>query len=40
MERKLYYGGPILTMDKACPSVEAVLTEKGKILASALNIAL
>lgn len=33
MERKLYYGGPILTMDKAMPRAEAVLTENGRILA-------
>ena len=33
MERKLYFGGTILTMDKTCPSAEAMLTENGKILA-------
>ena len=31
--RKLYFGGPILTMDRECPTAEAVLTENGKILA-------
>jgi len=31
--KKLYYGGSVLTMDKACPRVEAVLTQDGKILA-------
>ena len=31
--RKLYFGGPILTMDRDCPTAEAVLTENGKILA-------
>lgn len=29
---KLYYNGSILTMDKSCPRVEAILTENGKIL--------
>ena len=31
--KKLYFGGPILTMDRDCPNAEAVLTENGKILA-------
>ena len=31
--KKLYFGGPILTMDRDCPTAEAVLTENGKILA-------
>ena len=31
--KKLYFGGPILTMDREHPTAEAVLTEKGKILA-------
>ena len=31
--KKIYFGGPILTMDRDCPTVEAVLTENGKILA-------
>lgn len=31
--KKLYFGGPILTMDRDCPTTEAVLTENGKILA-------
>jgi len=30
--KKLYFGGPILTMDRACPRVEAVLTENGIIV--------
>lgn len=30
--KKLYFGGPILTMDKAAPTADAVLTEDGKIL--------
>lgn len=30
--KKLYFGGPILTMDKTCPKAEAVLTENGRIL--------
>ena len=33
MKRTLYYGGPILTMDKFCPRVEAMLTENGRIAA-------
>lgn len=32
--KKLYVGGTILTMDKSCPSVEAVLTENGRIVAA------
>lgn len=31
--RKLYFGGPILTMDKENKTAEAVLTENGKIIA-------
>lgn len=31
MDRKLYFGGTILTMDPAIPKAEAVLTENGKI---------
>lgn len=31
--KKIYFGGAILTMDKACPRAEALLTENGKILA-------
>ena len=31
--KKIYFGGPILTMDRECPTAEAVLTENGKILA-------
>lgn len=31
--KKLYFGGPILTMDKAAPRAEAVLSEDGRILA-------
>ena len=33
MMQKLYFGGPILTMEDAFPSAEAVLTEDGRILA-------
>jgi len=33
MKRRLYYNGPILTMDKANPRAEAVLTENGAIVA-------
>jgi len=32
MRRRLYYGGPILTMDQAHPRAEAVLTENGRIV--------
>ena len=31
--KKLYFGGPILTMDKESPRVSAVLSEDGTILA-------
>lgn len=31
--KKLYYGGPILTMDREMPRVSAVLTENGRISA-------
>ena len=31
--KKLYFGGPILTMDRERPTADAVLTENGKILA-------
>lgn len=31
--KKLYFGGPILTMDRQNPRAEAVLTESGKIVA-------
>ena len=30
--KKIYFGGTILTMDKAFPRAEALLTENGKIL--------
>ncbi len=33
MGKQLYFGGPILTMDRSNPRVEAMLTEDGKILA-------
>lgn len=33
MSRTLYFGGPVLTMDRARPRAEAVLTEDGRILA-------
>ncbi len=33
MKKKLYFGGPILTMDRTCPRAEAVLTDGGKIIA-------
>lgn len=29
---KLYFNGNIITMDEACPSVQAVLTDNGKII--------
>jgi len=32
MNKKLYFGGPILTMDKTCPTAEAILTENGRII--------
>lgn len=32
--KKLYFGGTILTMDKAAPRAEALLTENGRILAT------
>ena len=33
MGKQLYFGGPILTMDKSNPRAEAMLAENGKILA-------
>ena len=33
MEKTIYFGGPILTMDKTCKRVEAILVADGKIAA-------